>query len=312
MGGRVEDAAGSGTRVRRAGAGGRPLVLDGGLSTWLEARGDDVSGPLWSGRLVVEAPDAVRTAHRAFAEAGADVATTATYQLSPEGTARVLGTDAAGYRRLVATAVRLAREGAPGALVAGSMGPWGAVLADGSEYTGAYAGPGGLGVAELRRRHRPRLEALVEAGVDVLACETLPCLAEVEAIVAEVTEAGVTAWISVTAVLADGVPVTRRGEPLVEALRMAADLPGLLAAGVNCCAPEVVGPAARAAAEAGVPLVAYPNGGRWDPARTTWADAGTPRGWAEQLAAVNPALVGGCCGVGPEAIAQLARTVTQR
>lgn len=294
-------------------------MIDGGLATSLQAAGHDLTGPLWSARLLAHAPDAVRAAHLAFARAGADVLTTATYQAAPGNVADVLGLDGAGFRRLVADAVRLAREageqaadGGRARLVAGSLGPWGAVLADGSEYTGAYAGPGvdGLSVRDLRRRHRPRIAALVEAGADVIAAETLPCLAEVEAFVAELAEAGVAAWVSLTAVLdADGVAVTRRGEPLAEAFAMAAHLPGLVAAGVNCCDPAVVPAVAALARDAGVRLVAYPNAGPWDGATATWRAVPDDR-WADDVAGQAPGLLGGCCGVGPAGIARLAAALT--
>src|SRR5215218_8579491 len=123
-----------------------PVVLDGGLSTELEARGHDVSSALWSARLLRDDPAAIVAAHAAFAAAGAQVATTASYQATVEGftAAGVDGTDA---RRLIAASVALAREGQGGGWVAGSVGPYGAMLADGSEYTGDYVDR--MGVVDL-------------------------------------------------------------------------------------------------------------------------------------------------------------------
>ncbi|MFP5371721.1 MAG: homocysteine S-methyltransferase family protein, partial [Actinomycetes bacterium] len=138
-----------------------PVVLDGGLSTELEARGHDVSTALWSARLLRDDPEAIVAAHAAFADAGAQVVTTASYQATFAGFASV-GLDAAETRRLIASSVPLARRGAPQAWVAGSVGPYGAMLADGSEYTGDYVED--VGVRELRAFHRPRMELLAEAG----------------------------------------------------------------------------------------------------------------------------------------------------
>src|SRR4051794_33510428 len=170
-----------------------PVVLDGGLSTELEARGHDVASALWSARLLRDDPAAVVAAHAAFAAAGARVATTVSYQASVEGFATV-GVDRAEALALIARSVDLAREGAPGSWVAGSVGPYGAALADGSEYTGGYVAE--VGVAELRAFHRPRMAVLAEAGADVLACETLPAAAEVEALLAEAASLGVPVWLS--------------------------------------------------------------------------------------------------------------------
>ena len=102
--------------------------------------------------------------------------------------------------------------------VAASVGPYGAALADGSEYRGDY----GRSVAELRDWHRPRLHALMDTDADVLALETIPCLAEVEALLAEVSGTGAPCWLSLTC--ADGR--TRAGEPVDEAFAMAAEVRG--------------------------------------------------------------------------------------
>src|ERR1700712_783288 len=195
-----------------------PVVLDGGLATLLEAHGHDLSSDLWSARLLADNPAAITAAHREYFEAGAQVAITSSYQASFQGFAE-LGLDRAQAQELLRRSVRLARDaaetarparGAVGAQrwVAASVGPYGAALADGSEYRGDY----GLTVAQLREWHRPRLEILADAGADVLALETIPCLAEAEALLAEVSALGVPAWLSMTC--AKGR--TRAGEPAAD------------------------------------------------------------------------------------------------
>jgi homocysteine S-methyltransferase len=286
-----------------------PVVLDGGLSTELESRGHDVSSALWSARLLRDDPRAIADAHAAFAAAGAQVATTASYQATFPGLAAA-GIDADEARRLITRSVLLARDGAPEGWVAGSVGPYGAYLADGSEYTGGYVAD--VSVAELRAFHRPRLEVLADAGADVLACETLPAAAEVEALLAELTALDVPAWISVSAATGpDGVARTRRGELLSDVLGMTRGIDQVVAVGVNCTAPAAVAPAVRAArAASGKPVVAYPNSGEtWDADARAWT--GTPGvgdvpGWL----AAGARLVGGCCRVRPadvRAIADAAR-----
>jgi homocysteine S-methyltransferase len=295
-----------------------PVVLDGGLATELAARGHDVSSALWSARLLRDDPAAVVAAHAAFAAAGAQVATTATYQATVEGFIAA-ATGAAAARRLIAGSVELARRGAPEAWVAGSVGPYGAFLADGSEYTGAYCAPGwagrsggGLTVAELRAFHRPRMQLLAEAGADVLACETVPAAREAEALLAEADILGLPVWLSLTTVVgADGVVRTRQGEPAAEVFGMARGQSCVLAVGVNCTEPAGVLPAVGAAAAAGTPVVAYPNSGeQWNAGARAWA--GTPTLTAGQVRAWLDAgvrLAGGCCRVGPEQIAALAAAV---
>ncbi len=293
-----------------------PVVLDGGLSTDLERAGADVRGPLWSARLLHDDPDAVVAAHATFFAAGARVATTASYQASEQGyEAAGLGSAAPLLRRSVALAIRARTEAGldDAAWVAASVGPYGAVLADGSEYTGAYAGE--LGIAALRAFHRPRLEVLAEAGADVLACETLPAAAEAEALLLELDLLGVPSWLSLTTVLDDeGVPRTRCGEPAADVFAMAASVPSVVAVGVNCTTPGGVLPAVRAAAATGLPVVVYPNSGElWDAGARRWT--GPPALDAQDVAAwvaAGARLVGGCCRVGPEQIAAVAEALSRR
>jgi homocysteine S-methyltransferase len=283
-----------------------PVVLDGGLSTELEAQGHDVSSALWSARLLRDDPDAIVAAHAAFAAAGAQVATTASYQATFDGFAAA-GMDRAETARLISSSVALARRGAPDGWVAGSVGPYGAMLADGSEYTGAYVDA--VGVRELREFHRPRMELLAEAGADVLGCETVPAAAEAEALLAEAQTLGVPIWLSLTTVTgADGVVRTRRGEPATDVFAMAAGVDAVVAVGVNCTDPAGVGASVQAAASSGKPVVVYPNSGEaWDAVGRRWngspgVDADVVPGWV----AAGARLVGGCCRVRPEHVAAIA------
>jgi homocysteine S-methyltransferase len=292
-----------------------PVVLDGGLSTELELRGHDVSSALWSARLLRDAPQAIADAHAAFAAAGAQVATTATYQATLPGFAAA-GIDAAQAAMLINRSVQLARNGMAAAgragWVAGSVGPYGAFLADGSEYRGDYLAD--TSVPALRTFHRPRLHLLAEAGVDVLACETLPGAGEAEALLAELDLLGVPAWISLTTVPGDdGAPRTRRGEALADVLSMARDVPAVLAVGINCTDPaDVVLAVQVAAAAGGRAVVAYPNSGEvWNAAARRWTGlpgVGDVPAWLD----AGARLVGGCCRVRPAGVRAIADAVAGR
>ncbi len=298
------------------------VILDGGLSTQLEAMGHDISGRLWSARMLYDDPAAVTAAHGAFFEAGAQVATTASYQASFEGFA-ALGLDRVQATGLLRRSVAMAREAAERVRnqdrrwVAASVGPYGAILAGGEEYTGAYTDPqwsgrrgGGLTVAELVDFHVSRMSALAAAGPDVFAVETIPALAEVEAVVTALDEVGLPSWVSLTTSL-DGAGVVRtcRGEDAREAFTMLGESPHVIAVGVNCVDPRGVAAAVGVAIEsAGLPGVAYPNSGEvWDARERVWHRGAAPAR-PESLAWVTAGarLVGGCCRVGPEDIAALA------
>jgi len=284
------------------------LVADGGLATELEARGNDLSDSLWSARLLMDAPEEIRDAHLAFFRAGAVIATSASYQASFEGFARRgLGRrDAAGLMRRSVDLARAARAEMAGdgqaRWVAASVGPYGAALADGSEYRGRY----GLSVRELAAWHRPRLEVLAGACPDVLALETVPDVDEAEALMAAISGLGIPAWLSYS--IAAGR--TRAGQSLSEAFAVAAGVPEVVAAGVNCCAPSDVPTAIAAAREVtDKPVIVYPNSGEeWDARRRAWTgrsrySAGQPRQWM----AAGAKIAGGCCRVRPADIAETAR-----
>ncbi|MFF1508188.1 homocysteine S-methyltransferase [Streptomyces sp. NPDC058326] len=287
------------------------LVLDGGLSNQLEAQGCDLSDALWSARLLADAPEQIEAAHAAYVRAGARVLITSSYQATFEGFARrgVGRDEAAG---LLARSVELARAAAEGVReevwVAASVGPYGAMLADGSEYRGRY----GLSVRELEAFHRPRIEALAAAEPDVLALETVPDVVEAEALLRAAEGCGVPVWLSYTV---EGGR-TRAGQDLTEAFAVAAGAERVVAVGVNCCDPEEAGPAVElAAAVTGKPAVVYPNSGeRWDARARGWhGDVAFDPARAPALAAAGARLIGGCCRVGPATITALAAsTATHR
>ena len=287
-------------------------MLDGGLATELEAHGHDLSDRLWSARVLRDDPDAVVAAHRAYFDAGAEVAITASYQATREGFAAT-GMTVAETDALIASSVELARRAAQQHVtahgsrplwVAGSVGPYGAMLGGGEEYTGAYT----LSVEQLREFHRPRMLVLRDAGADVLALETMPQLAEVEAVVAEVDALGVAAWLAVS-VEGDRL---RSGEDVDAAFELAGAGRHVIAVGVNCSDPRDAGRLVRRAVDrSGKPAVVYPNSGEaWDPLARRWV--GTPG-----LAGVDVGawlrdgarLVGGCCRSGPRDSAAVAAAV---
>ncbi|MEU6848732.1 homocysteine S-methyltransferase [Actinacidiphila alni] len=286
-----------------AAGGGRALVLDGGLSNQLADQGCDLSDPLWSARLLADAPEQIEAAHTAYVRAGAQVLITASYQATYEGFAR-RGTGRAEASALLARSVELARRAAAGGTdvrVAASVGPYGAMLADGSEYRGRY----GLSVRELERFHRPRIETLAAAGPDVLALETVPDADEAEALLRAAEGAGVPVWLSYTV---EGGR-TRAGQPLAEAFAVAAGRDEVVAVGVNCCAPADAEHAVRvAAAVTGKPVVVYPNSGeRWDAGTRRWRGGSTfDPARVTAWRAAGARLIGGCCRVGPAEIGALA------
>lgn len=294
-----------------------PHAIDGGLASELEARGADLSGDLWSARVLRESPDLVREVHAAYFRAGASVGISASYQASRAGIVRA-GGSVAEADRLLALSVRLVREAAAQVraegvstplLVAASVGPYGATRHDGSEYRGGY----GLSHAELVAFHRERLDVLAGAGPDLIAVETIPELTEARALIEVLADhQDLPAWLSFSC--ADGT-YTCSGEPYADAVALAVSAPTVRAIGVNCTAPEHVGSLLTAGDRDrdGRPYVVYPNAGRvWDGVASAWLGAGSDvlapaavRDWVE----AGARLIGGCCGLGPTAVAAVRAAV---
>ena len=284
------------------------VVLDGGFATQLESNGFDLRDSLWSARLLRDDPDAIVAAHRAYFDAGADVAITSSYHASYEGFRAAGFTDeeTTGYLKL---SVNLARQAQPTdrpTFVAGSVGLYGVVWANGTEYTGNYATATDDAIATEQRR---RMQAMVDAGADLLAIETISNGHEAE-ILGELlgefpdTESWVTFCCKDDNHLSDGTPIG-------DAVRAVTRSGRATAVGLNCTAPQHVESLLRdARAATDLPLVAYPNWGRvWNGDTYEWHGAGVD-GFSSDLLdrwqAAGATAIGGCCGIGPDSISDIA------
>ncbi|MBT8040573.1 MAG: homocysteine S-methyltransferase [Gammaproteobacteria bacterium] len=288
------------------------VMLDGGLSTQLERLGADITGELWTFRVLLEQPELLERAHAAFLDGGADIVATASYQASIEGLQRA-GYSAGDAKRLMRHSVAIAarardaywsraRDGGGRLcpLVATSLGPYGACLHDGSEYHGKYT----LTRAELADFHRRRIAILSDAGADLFAFETFPSLAEAEALLDVLPEfPKLRAWLSFTC--RDEKKVAH-GEPFAECAALATSCENLVAVGINCLDPLKVPALLDTAAGCGLPLMAYPNSGEyWDADAQEWR--GDPRkhmnvaAWRRHGAR----LIGGCCRTDADDIRQM-------
>lgn len=290
------------------------VLLDGAMATELEARGCNLADSLWSAKVLLENPQLIRDVHLDYFRAGAQVAITASYQATPAGFA-ARGLDEAQSKALISRSVELARKAreaylaenpqAGTLLVAGSVGPYGAFLADGSEYRGDYVRSREV----FQDFHRPRIEALLDAGADLLACETLPSFAEIAAL-AELLSGypSARAWFSFT--LRDSEHLSD-GTPLREVITLLQGYPQVVAVGINCIALENTTAAlAHLQSLAPLPLVVYPNSGEhYDAQSKTWHHHGescaTLHDHLPQWLAAGAKLIGGCCRTTPKDIAEL-------
>ena len=275
-----------------------PVVIDGGLATQLEAQGCDIDNPLWSASLIESNPQAIVDAHRAFLNAGAEIIITASYQT----------TAADLVSRSVELAIQARDEHSRDnpnqdrlLLIAGSAGHYGAVMGDGSEYTGDYD----VGVEALRDFHRSRLEILDDSGADLIACETIPSFDEAKVLCELLEDVRHPAWISFSC--SDESRISD-GTPIADAAALFRDHPRVHAVGVNCTRPQFVAPliGQLLAAIPEKAIVVYPNSGEdYDASSMTWSGTVTALDWAKaarRWADAGATIIGGCCRTGPEHI----------
>lgn len=297
-------------------------IIDGAMATELERRGCDLNDALWSARILLDQPELIRAVHLDYFNAGADIAITASYQATVEGFAK-RGLTREQALDLIKKSVGLAREardefwsreenriGRAYPLIAGSVGPYGAFLADGSEYRGDYD----LTEDELIAFHRPRLETLAASGADLLACETIPCGIEARALIRLLAEFPDTfAWFTFTA--KDGERISN-GERITEVAAFLDTQPQAAAIGVNCSSPLYIPSLIREIKKnSSKPIIVYPNSGEYYSAVTnTWHGETScdkfglqSKEWYE----TGATLIGGCCRTTPDHIREIKNWVTK-
>ncbi len=289
------------------------VVLDGGLATALEARGHSLDSRLWSARLLIDAPSAIRDVHLAYLEAGADCITTASYQASFEGF-RAMGLSDGESEDLLRLSVRIAvearddfwaekevRAGRRAPIVAASVGPYGAYLADGSEYSGLYD----VGPDVLEVFHRRRFEVLASTEADLIACETIPSGAEAEVLLTILDETP-DAWAWMSFSCRDGLHL-HDGTPFADVVGACSAHERVAAVGVNCTAPRFVRELLAIGSNVtDLPMIAYPNSGEtYDAHAKNWSGPAMAKEWLDDVddwVRVGARIVGGCCRVGPDTI----------
>ena len=298
-------------------AGCERLILDGGLGTELERRGCNVRDSLWSARALLEDPATIEQVHLDYLNAGAECITTASYQISFSGFARA-GLSERDAARALCESVAVARRACERfaeknptrrrPFVAASVGPYGATLADGSEFHGNY----NCSFAELVDFHHARLQILISAQPDILACETLPSPDEARAILEALRGfADARAWFSFTC--RDGLH-TAHGEPIAECARALVQEAAVAAIGVNCTAPGWIASLVRELrSTTAKPIVVYPNRGqKWDAATRSWtgtAEATDLGLLAAEWYALGARWIGGCCGTTPRDTERISATL---
>jgi homocysteine S-methyltransferase len=275
--------------------------IDGGLSTALENNGNKLTTSLWTGELIKTAPSEITKAHADFINAGSQIIITSSYQLSYLGCGKRGWSEAETDESLRAS-TQLAKEAVDktgkDVKVAASVGPYGAALADGSEYKGNY----GVSKSVLKDFHARRLEVLIATSPDLLALETMPDTVEVEVLLELLNDCPIPFWVSYSCKAGNQ---TNAGQSFAAAVSLANDA---IAVGINCTPPELI-TELLLSAKGDKPFVVYPNSGRtWDAVKKEWigsSSAGFDQDLINQWQSAGAQYIGGCCGIGADEIATI-------
>ena len=275
--------------------------LDGGLSTALENNGNKLTTSLWTGELILAKPSEITKAHLDFISAGSEIIITSSYQLSYLGCSK-RGWSESKTDQALRGSTQLAKDAvtASGKVVkvAASIGPYGAALADGSEYKGNY----GVTKSFLKDFHARRLEVLISTSPDLLALETMPDTFEVEVLLELLSDCPIPYWVSYSCKAGNQ---TNAGQSFTEAVSLAKNA---MAVGINCTAPELITDLLLSA-EGIKPFVVYPNSGRSWNAKTKEWEGSSQAGFDELLIkswiSAGAQIIGGCCGIGADEILNL-------
>ncbi len=287
------------------------MIIDGSMSTPLESMGADLNDELWTAKVLREQPELIKKVHRDYLEAGADCGITSSYQASIPGL-MAKGMTEKEAEELIADSVKVfieARdewweaegkaEGREYPLCLASIGPYGAYLADGSEYRGRY----GISDDDLRAFHRRRMEILKDAGADMFIIETIPAYREAVACADLAEELGLGYWISFSCMSGTRI---NEGDLIRDCIKnLVPNHPGLKMIGVNCTDPKfivsLIQEIKAGLDEAGsdLPIGVYPNSGeKYDPNTKTWTKAGEGLAfgaYAYEYMKAGASAVGGCC-----------------
>ena len=297
------------------------IVIDGALASELQRRGCDLNDSLWSAKVLIEQPELIQQVHYDYFVAGADCAITASYQATPMGFAQK-GIELEESIKLIKTSVKLAQQAKmqylndikqdKALLIAGSVGPYGAYLANGSEYTGDYQ----LSESEFIAFHKDRVAALIDVGVDILACETMPSFLEIKALAKLIQQFPmVNCWFSLT--LKDQKHISD-GTPLTEVIEYLNSIEQIVSVGINCIALEKVTPALEVLSKlTSKPLIVYPNSGeQYDPTTKQWHKNHDHNcTFANQLDVwinLGAKLIGGCCQTTPDDIVEIHQLLNKK
>ena len=297
------------------------MIIDGALASELQRRGCDLNDSLWSAKVLIEQPELIQQVHYDYFVAGADCAITASYQATPMGFAPK-GIELEESIKLIKTSVKLAQQAKMQYLndikqdkalfIAGSVGPYGAYLANGSEYTGDYQ----LSESEFIAFHKDRVAALIDAGVDILSCETMPSFLEIKALAKLIQQFPmVNCWFSLT--LKDQKHISD-GTPLTEVIEYLNSIEQIVSVGINCIALEKVTPALEVLSKlTSKPLIVYPNSGeQYDPTTKQWHKNHDHNcTFANQLDVwinLGAKLIGGCCQTTPDDIVEIYQLLNKK
>ena len=287
------------------------IILDGGLASELELHGFDLNHPLWSARVLLENPMAIKKVHQSYLEAGSDCLISSSYQISFEGCQK-LGMSERETMHLLEKSIQITIEAVESfmdevssdasrirPLVAASVGPYGAYLADGSEYKGNYS----ISNQELYDFHVKRWNILANTPCDMMICETIPSFRELGVILelsGETRQKPVIISFS-----CQDEKLINDGTPIRECVKDIQNCSEIIAVGINCTSPKYISGLIKEIREVDekIEIAVYPNSGElYDGSTRSWMEEDSTyrlSAISDEWFKLGARIIGGCCRVGP-------------
>ncbi len=292
------------------------LILDGALGTQMQNHGFNINDSLWSAKFLDENPNAIKLVHKEYLEAGADCIITSSYQASLEGFLEK-GFSEEKADHLISSSIKIAKDTRDEfwesyknsdrlkPLVAASIGPYGAYLANGAEYSGAYE----ISEKKLSSFHKRRLDTIMKMSPDIIACETIPLFSEIK-ILSKLLEKykTTTSWLCLSA---KNESLTNAGDDVEEVISWLNAQKHIDAIGVNCTAPQYISTLVKKIKKLSDKLIViYPNGGSaYNPITKLWESSLTNSEEFAKMAylwnSLGANIIGGCCETTPKEIKKI-------
>ena len=281
-------------------------LLDGSLSYPLENKGINLNTRLWTAQLLIDDPHILSEIHSNYVKCGVDYISTSSYQLSHDSLSQLEYSKKEIYL-IFKRSVDLAKKAVEKKEIeiVGSFGPFGTLLADGSEYTGNYK----YDDFTIKNYHKKNFEIINYQKLDIILYETIPSLKEIIIISDVIKYSHKKFWISMTC---NKNLKLRDNSSLKEACKILSELQNISVIGVNCIDPLITSDIIKKLKDySSKKILIYPNSGeKYNSYTKKWdGESSINNKLIQDWISLSPDIIGGCCRVGYDKISKMRNVI---